>query len=75
MGRPCGICRSNYSTGQATNSNAAERMLLRCRVQEECIKGLEVEKRELERRYRELLRALWNLLMQAFHRAGGTAAG
>ena len=50
-------------------------MLLRCRVQEECIKGLEVEKRELERRYRELLRALWNLLMQAFHRAGGTAAG
>ncbi|MCB0593183.1 MAG: hypothetical protein KDD28_03775 [Phaeodactylibacter sp.] len=43
--------------GQATNSKAAERMLLRCRVQEECIKGLELEKRELERRCRELLRA------------------
>ena len=43
--------------GQAANSKAAERMLLRCRVQEECIKGLELEKRELERRYWELLRA------------------
>ena len=43
--------------GQATNSKAAERMLLRCRVQEECIKGLELEKKELERQYRQLLRA------------------
>ena len=42
--------------GQATNSKAAERMLLRCREQEECIKGLELEKKELERRYRQLLR-------------------
>ena len=51
--------------GQATNSKAAERMLLRCREQEECIRQLEVEKKGLERRYRQLHRtalrlALWN---------------
>ena len=50
---------------QATNSRAAERMLLRCREQEECIKQLELEKKSLERRYGKLLRAarrlaLWN---------------
>lgn len=43
--------------GQATNSKAAERMLLRCREQEECIRQLEVEKKGLERRYRQLLLA------------------
>ena len=61
--------------GQATNSKAAERMLLRCREQEECIKQLELEKKELERRYWQLLLALWNLQMQVFHRAHGPPVG
>ena len=47
--------------GQATNSKAAERMLLRCREQEECIRQLEVEKKGLERRYRQLYRAALRL--------------
>ncbi|MCB9265029.1 MAG: hypothetical protein H6558_08395 [Lewinellaceae bacterium] len=47
--------------GQATNSKAAERMLLRCREQEECIKQLELENKSLERRYGKLLRAALRL--------------